>query len=86
MHTYAQHHGVNLQEVELQLTYDRIFTDDCVQCESIQKYKEQIETEITLIGDLIPKERERLFRVSKHCPIHKMLAHGIEVKSHLNEE
>lgn len=86
LHTYAQHHGVDLQEVELRLKYDRVFADDCVECEDIQEYREQIEEEITLIGNLTPEERKRLFMVSKHCPIHKMLQHGIEVKSYLGEE
>jgi uncharacterized OsmC-like protein len=86
LHTYAQHHGVILREVELRLQYDRVFADDCVECEDIQEYKEQIEEEIVLIGDLTPEERKRLFLVSRHCPIHKMLMQGIEVKSHLEEE
>ena len=86
LHTYAQHHGVDLQEVELRLEYDRVFADDCVQCEDIHEYKEQIKAGITLIGDLTPEERKRLFMVSKHCPIHKMLKHGIEVKSYLEEK
>ena len=86
LHTYAQHHGVDLQEVELRLKYDRVFADDCAECEDIQEYREQIEEEITLIGNLTPEEQKRLFMVSKHCPIHKMLQHGIEVKSYLGEE
>ena len=59
LHTYAQHHGVDLQEVELRLNYDRIFADDCVQCEDIQEYREQIEVEITLSGNLTPEEQKR---------------------------
>ncbi len=86
IHTYAQHHGVNVQEVELRLRYDRIFADDCEGCESIEEYVEQIEEEISLIGDLTPAERMRLYMVSKHCPIHKMLTRGIKVKSRLEEE
>ncbi|MCP4541677.1 MAG: OsmC family protein [Chloroflexi bacterium] len=84
--TYAEHHAVNLQQVELRPKYDRIFTDDCVNCESTQKYTEQIETEIVLTGDLTPKERKRLYMVSKHCPIHKMLKDGIQVNSYLEKE
>jgi putative redox protein len=83
LHTYAQHHGVELQEVELHLRYDRVFAEDCEECEGIQEYREQIVEEIVLSGDLTPEERKRLFLVSKHCPIHKMLMHGIEVQSHL---
>lgn len=86
LHTYAEHHGVDLQEVELRLEYDRIFDDDCVNCESTQEYTEQIEIEIILIGNLTLAERKRLYMVSKHCPIHKMLKHGVQVKSYLEEE
>ena len=86
IHTYAQHHGVDVQEVELRLRYDRVFADDCEGCESIEEYIEQIEEEISLIGNLTPAERQRLYMVSRHCPIHKMLIRGIEVKSRLEEE
>ncbi|MGD1995759.1 MAG: OsmC family protein [Anaerolineae bacterium] len=86
MHTYAQHHGLDLQDVELRLEYDRIFTDDCEECEEIQEYKEQIEKEIVVVGSLTPQERKRLYRVSHYCPIHKMLEGGIEVRSALTEE
>ena len=85
LHTYAQHHGVDLREVELRLTYDRVFADVCVECEGILEYREQIDEQIVLTGDLTPQERKKLFSVSRHCPIHKMLLHGIEVRSHLEE-
>jgi uncharacterized OsmC-like protein len=83
LHTYAQHHDVNLDEVELRLTYDRVFADDCVECEDIQEYREQIDEQVVLTGDLTPQDRRKLFSVSKHCPIHRMLLQGIEVRSHL---
>lgn len=86
LHTYAQHHSVDLREVELRLQYDRVFADDCKDCEGIEEYKEQIAEEIALTGDLTPQDRKRLLAVSKHCPIHKMLTGGIEVQSRLTEE
>ena len=86
LHTYAQHHGVDLREVELRLEYDRVFADDCEECEGIEEYREQIETEIVLVGDLTPQDHKRLFAVSKHCPIHKILKQGIEVPLRLAED
>lgn len=83
LHTYAQNHGVDLQEVELRLRYDRVFADDCEQCEGIDRYREQIDEEIVLVGDLTDGERKRLFLISRHCPIHKMLLNGIPVNSAL---
>jgi len=86
LHTYAHHHGVALDEVELALVYDRVFGEDCETCEDIDEYKEQISEKITLTGNLTSDERQRLFMVSRHCPIHKMLLNGIEVHSFLLED
>jgi len=85
LHTYAQHHEVDLREVELRLEYDRIFAEDCEDCEEIQEYEEQIDEEITLAGELVPEEHKRLLRVSRYCPIHKILSQGIKVHSRLSE-
>lgn len=86
LHTYAQNHGLNLKEVELRLTYDRVFAEDCEDCEEIERYTEQIDEEIVLVGELDEREREKLFLVSKQCPIHKIVEDGIEVHSTLVEE
>jgi putative redox protein len=86
LHTYAQYHDVALDEVELRAQYDRVFAEDCEQCETIEEYKEQIEEGIVLVGDLTAQERSKLLVISRQCPIHKMLSHGIEVSSHLVEE
>ena len=83
LHTYAQNHEVALEGVELRLKYDRIFDDDCENCEDIEGYTEQIEEEIVLIGDLDENERNKLFMISKQCPIHRMIEDGIEVQSRL---
>lgn len=85
LHTYAQHHGVDLREVELRLRYDRVFAEDCEDCEGIVEYKEQIMEEIALTGGLMPQDRQRLLRVSRYCPVHKILKQGVEVQLHLAE-
>ena len=83
LHTYAQNHGLDLQEVELRLEYKRIFQDDCENCEVARPYEEGIEEEIALRGDLSEAQRDRLFKIAHQCPIHKMLQSGIEIRSHL---
>ena len=87
LHTYAQHHGVPLEGVELRVSYDRVFAEDCEDCESIDAYEEVIELGIALIGEELTKtDRTKLMTVSKHCPIHKMLAYGITVRAVQAEE
>lgn len=86
LHTYAQHHGIELDEVSFDLHYDRVFAEDCADCEDIEAYKEQIEEAISLSGNLTDRDRDRLYAVSHHCPIHKILISGMEVDSYLVEE
>jgi uncharacterized OsmC-like protein len=85
INTYAQHHGIVLDAVELRLNYDRIFAEDCAECEMIDEYKEHIDEELAFVGDLTDQDRSRLYAVSRHCPIHKILTHGMEVESYLEE-
>ena len=85
LHTYAQHHGLKLDEVEVTAEYQRVFEQDCEDCTEIDEYKEQITMQMRFFGDLTAQEREKLFKVSKQCPIHKMLKSGIDVTSRMAE-
>ncbi len=78
LHSYARNHGVDLQRVEIRASYDRVFAEDCERCEEIGEYTEQIEAQVGFAGDLTDAERNKLFLISKHCPIHKILHDGIE--------
>jgi uncharacterized OsmC-like protein len=64
LHTYAQNHGVDLEEVEVRLQYERVFDEDCENCEEIERYDEQIEEEIVLSGDLGSEEYDRLSHIA----------------------
>lgn len=85
LNTYAEHHGVKLDEVELRLTYDRVFDEDCETCQDEGEYSESIAEAVVLTGDLTPEERTKLLAISRQCPIHRMLKDGIEVISRLEE-
>jgi putative redox protein len=81
---YAQHHGVDLEEVEFRLTYDRTYKEDCENCEHINEYKEEINEQITFHGELSESEKEKLFRIAHQCPIEKIFRGGITIHSELN--
>ena len=42
-----------------------------------------IHLKIELIGKLSAAERERLFEIAKHCPIHKVLINSITIETEL---
>jgi putative redox protein len=76
--SYARNHHVALDEIEVRASYDRVFADDCEHCEEIDEYTEQIDAEIGFTGELTDKEKGKLFAISRHCPIHKILHDGIQ--------
>ncbi|MGD8404271.1 MAG: OsmC family protein [Anaerolineales bacterium] len=74
LHTYAQHHNIDLQEAELHLIYKRSSEDET-------EFEEWIEQELSLDGELSEDERQKLSKVARQCSIHKMLEEGIMIES-----
>lgn len=83
VNTYAQYHGVRLNEVELSAEYERTFKEDCKHCEEISGYDEQISLDISFKGNLSPEDHKKLFKISLQCPIHKIFKSGIKIQSRL---
>jgi putative redox protein len=79
LHTYAQHHGIDLSQAEVHLRYERDFKEDCDNCEEIDRYEDRIRVHVGLEGNLSREEREKLERISELCSIHKILEDGIEI-------
>lgn len=86
LHTYAQHHNIDLEQVAVELEYSRVFAEDCADCEEIDEYKDHIEQEVSVTGDLTDRDRDRLDAISRHCSVHKLLVHGMEIDTSLAEE
>jgi putative redox protein len=83
LQTYSQQHGVELDRVTIHLRYARVFQQDCENCEDIDQYEEQLQEEITLMGDLTDQERGKLYDIAQQCSIQKILESGIEIDSKL---
>ena len=62
--SFAQHHGINLEDVTLELAYHRDYEQDCEDCEEIEQFHEHITEQIRFSGDLSAKDKEKLFVVS----------------------
>jgi len=86
LHSYAQSHQVDLEEVTVRATYARVFDADCEQCEGQEKYTQHITAEVGFRGKLSPTERNKLFLISKHCPVHKILRGGVATEFQMMPE
>lgn len=82
--SYAEHHQIPLREVELDVSYERVFSEDCDHCEEIDRYQEKIREMITFRGEISQPQKEKLFRIAHQCPIQKMFEDGIEIDSTLS--
>ena len=83
--SYANHHGLDLEEVEFRVAYDRSYQDDCDDCENIDDFDDIITEEIRFRGNLSEKEREKLFKIAHQCPIEKIFREGIKIQSELKQ-
>ena len=81
LHTYAQKHGLDLQDVELRLQYGRLFAADRESYADNGNGAGQIEEEIVLYGELSSAEHDTLIDIAQQCSISKMLNYGTAVTS-----
>jgi putative redox protein len=66
---YARRKGWALEGVEVDLTHER----------SDGQGKHRIALELRLGGNLTAEQQARLRAVAARCPVHRMLAEGVEV-------
>ena len=77
---YADHKGIPLEEVRVDIKYDRVHADDCVDCdERADGWIERIQSNVTLRGTFDEPQRKRLAQVAQRCPVHKTLANTVHM-------
>lgn len=69
---YADFKKINLEEVEVKLTHDKVHKKDGESAESSAKI-DQIKINIKLEGDLSPEQRSRLIEIAERCPVHRTI-------------
>jgi len=80
---YANRKELDLQNVEITLSHDRIHAEDCEACESSEGFVDVIDKKIKLEGELSEDERNRLLEIADKCPVHKTLHNEILINSEL---
>lgn len=79
VNSYAQNHNIPLKGVTVDTQYDRIFADDCDDCDENNQYEEVIREGLHFEGDLDSKQLARLHQVAKACSVRRLLESGIQV-------
>jgi putative redox protein len=83
MRMYADRKQWPLEGVEVSLRHERVYAEDCADCEAKTGKVERIEREIRLLGPLDETQRARLLEIAGKCPVHKTLHGQINVVTRL---
>jgi putative redox protein len=81
---YADRKQWPLQGVQVRLGHSRIYAEDCAACDTKEGMLDQIDVEISLIGDLSESQRQRLMEIANHCPVHRTLLGEIQIRMSLS--
>jgi putative redox protein len=81
VNAYARNHQIPLKGVTVDASYNRVFVDDCDDCDENGVYEEIIQEKVQFEGKLDEKQLKRLHQVAKACSVRRLLENGIRVES-----
>ena len=79
---YAKRHGWPLQGAQLNLSHGKVHAEDSANCESAGSLIDQIDVEMTLLGDLSAEQRQTLLAIAEKCPVHRTLTSEVRIRTH----
>lgn len=82
---YANRKEWPLEEVEVRLSYDANYQDDCEQCEDDDRRIGRFERILEVKGNLDEEQKKRLLQIANKCPVHKTLEKGVNVHTRFKE-
>jgi uncharacterized OsmC-like protein len=80
---YAERKRWPLQGVQVRMAHSKIYAEDCVACDTKQGTLDQIDAEISIIGDFSEDQRQRLMEIADRCPVHRTLVSEIQIRTTL---
>ena len=75
---YAQRKGLALDSVSARYSYDRMHSDDCVDCpDDLDAWLHQVRSQVFIEGRFDEHQRRRLEEIAARCPVHRTLSEGV---------
>ncbi len=78
---YADSKKLPLDRVTVRLAHNKIYAEDCANCETKEGMVDRIDRNITLEGTLDVEQRRRLMEIADKCPVHRTLKSEIEIRT-----
>lgn len=80
---YAEHKGLELDDVDVKLIHERVDADECDDCGDRTGKVDRITRYIRVEGELTEQQRKSILRIANRCPVHKTLENEPLVVSQL---
>jgi putative redox protein len=81
---YAARKSWPLEDVQVRLRHDRIYEQDCANCQSASAKVDHIGVSLRLVGPLSDEQRGRLLEIAEKCPVHRTLTSRIRIRTELD--
>jgi uncharacterized OsmC-like protein len=78
---YARRKGWALESVTVRLRHNKIYAEDCADCETRAGMLDHVERDIRLSGSLSGEQRAKLLEIADKCPVHRTLTSEIVIKT-----
>lgn len=82
---YADRKGWPLEGTEVRLAHDRLYAEDCADCETKTGRVDRITRAVALTGPLDEAQRQRLREIADRCPVHRTLTSEIRIETSLRK-
>jgi putative redox protein len=82
---YANRKEWPLEEIIVHVKHQKIYDQDCQNCDDPAKKIDHMERVIEVKGDLSSEQRQRLSEIADKCPVHKTLHASIQVTTSVKE-
>ena len=80
---YASRKGWPLEGVEVVLRHERIYGQDCADCDTRNVRLERITKRLALHGPLEEVQRQRLAEIAERCPVQRTLTSTVRIEQEL---
>ncbi|MBL7481194.1 OsmC family protein [Legionella sp. 27fs60] len=80
---YADLKQIPLKKVIVTLQHEKIYAEDCAECENKNTKIDHINRQIQLEGNLTEEQRQKLLEMANKCPVHRTLTSKILITTEL---
>ncbi len=78
---YADQKQIPLKRTQVRLRHEKIYAQDCAECETKDGRIDRIDRTITFEGELTAAQRARLMEIADKCPVHRTLKSEVDIRT-----